>query len=285
MAARSGPDLGAHPGHSLDPGFIREIRARHAVACPRRRRVIRGKIAQFAESKWPWDRISFKREPIPMNTITIRPFAAAKLLTVAALALGGCHVTGIRGNGDITTENRTVPDFTSVEADGAFTITWSNGPAGFKITTDQNLLRHVETSVRGTKLRIHSRGQLRPTEGIKVTLSSSGLSGASLTGAVRLTATKLSGKGLYLEGTGATRVVADGTVSELMASMSGASKLEASSLQAETVVLSISGAGKAEVAASKTLKVSISGAGKVTYTGNPTVEKHISGAGSVRQRD
>ncbi len=72
-----------------------------------------------------------------MNTIMIRPFAAAKLLTFAALALGGCHVSGIRGNGDITTETRTVPDFTSVEADGAFTITWSNGPAGLKITTDR----------------------------------------------------------------------------------------------------------------------------------------------------
>lgn len=221
-----------------------------------------------------------------MNTIPIRPFAAAKLLTFAALALGGCHVTGIRGNGHVTTETRTVPDFTSVEADGAFTITWSKAPAALKITTDQNLLSHVETSVRGSKLRIHSRGQLRPTEGkIKVLISSSALSGASLTGAVRLTATKLSGKGFYLEGTGATRVVVDGTVNELMATMAGASRLDAGSLQAETVALSISGAGKAEVAASKILKVAISGAGKVTYTGNPTVEKHISGAGSVRQRD
>lgn len=220
-----------------------------------------------------------------MNTITIRPFAAAKLLTFAALALGGCHITGIRGNGNVTTETRTVPDFTSVEADGAFTITWSNAPAALKITTDQNLLSHIETSVSGKKLRVHSRGQLRPTEGIKVTLSSSGMNGARLTGAVRLTATKVSGKGFYLEGTGATRVLVDGTVNELMATMSGASRLEAESLQAETVELSISGAGKAEVAASKILKVAISGAGKVTYTGNPQVEKHISGAGSVRQRD
>jgi hypothetical protein len=220
-----------------------------------------------------------------MNTITIRPFAAAKLLTFAALALGGCHVTGIKGNGNVIAETRTVPDFTSVEADGAFTITWSNAPAALKITTDQNLLSRIETSMHGTKLRLHSRGQLRPTDGIKVTLSSSALSGARLTGAVRLTATNLSGKGLYLEGTGATRVVADGTVEELMATMSGASKLEAESLQAETVALAISGAGKAEVAASKVLKVSISGAGKVTYSGNPTIEKHISGAGSVRQRN
>lgn len=220
-----------------------------------------------------------------MKTIMIRPFAAAKLLTFAALALGGCHVSGIRGNGDITTETRTVPDFTSVEANGAFTITWSNAPAALKITTDQNLLSRIETSVSGTKLLLRSRGQLRPTEGIKVTLSSSGMSGARLTGAVRFTAARLAGKGFYLESSGATRVNVDGTVTELMATMSGASRLDAESLKAETVELSISGAGKAQVAASKILKVAISGAGKVTYTGDPTVEKQISGAGSVRQRD
>jgi hypothetical protein len=248
-------------------------------------RGIRSQVQPISESKSARGCISFKRDLIAMNTITIRPFATAKLLTFAALALAGCHITGIRGNGNVITETRTVPDFTSVEADGALTITWSNAPASLKITTDQNLLRHIDTSVRGGKLRIHSRDQLRPTEGIKVTLSSSALSGARLTGAVRLTATRLAGKGLYLEGTGATRVVADGRVDELMATMSGASRLDAASLQAETVEMSISGAGKAEVAASKVLKVAISGAGKVTYTGNPTVEKHISGAGSVRQRD
>ena len=212
-----------------------------------------------------------------MNTIPIRPFAAAKLLTfvvlVLALALTGCHITGIRGNGDITTESRTVPDFTSVDADGALVITWSNAPVALKITGDQNLLSHIETGVSDRKLRIHSRGRLVPTERIKVTLSSSALSGARLTGAVRLTASRLSGNGFYLEGTGATRVEADGTVNELMATMSGASRLDAGSLQAQIVELSISGAGKADVAASKILKVSISGAGKVTYSGSPQVEK------------
>jgi hypothetical protein len=67
--------------------------------------------------------------------------------------------------------------------------------------------------------------------------------------------------------------------------MSGASKLDAESLQVKTAELSISGAGKAEVSPSEVLKVAISGAGKVTYIGNPTVEKHISGAGSIRRRD
>ena len=220
-----------------------------------------------------------------MSTIPIRPFLAAKLLTFAALTLGGCHLTGIRGNGHIVTENRPVTEFTSVEAEGAFDIEWVPGPSSCTIRTDENLLRHVETSMNGKKLVLEWHGQLHPTHGMKVKLSSASMTGARLTGAVRLTATRLSGNGFYLEGTGATRVTVDGAMNELMATMSGASKLDAESLLVKTAELSISGAGKAEVSASDVLKVAISGAGKVTYTGNPAVEKHVSGAGTVRKRD
>ena len=220
-----------------------------------------------------------------MSTITIRPFLAAKLLTFAALTLGGCHWTGIRGNGHIVTENRPVEEFTSIEAEGAFDIDWTPGPPNCTIRTDENLLRHVETSMDGKKLRLEWHGQLHPTHGMKVKLSSSSVTGARLTGAVRLTATRLSGRGFYLDGTGATRVTADGTVNELMATLTGASKLDAESLQVRTAELSISGAGKAAVSASEILKVAISGAGKVTYSGNPAIERHISGAGSIRKRD
>jgi hypothetical protein len=220
-----------------------------------------------------------------MSTITIRPFLAAKLLTFAALTLGGCHLTGIRGNGHIVTENRPVEEFTSVEAEGAFDIEWVAGPASCTIRTDENLLRHVDANVIGKKLQLEWHGQLHPTHGMKVKLSSSSITAARLTGAVRLSATRISGKGFYLEGTGATRVTVDGTVNELLATMSGASRLDAESLQVKTAEISISGAGKAEVSASESLKVAISGAGKVTYNGNPTVEKHVSGAGTIRKRD
>jgi hypothetical protein len=220
-----------------------------------------------------------------MSTITIRPFLAAKLLTFAALTLGGCHLTGIRGNGHLVTENRPVQEFTSVEAEGAFDIEWMPGPASCTIRTDENLLRHVEISMNGKKLQLEWHGQLHPTHGMKVKISSASMTAARLTGAVRLSATRLSGKGFYLEGTGATRVTTDGTVDELLATMSGASKLDAESLQVKIAELSISGAGKAEVSASEVLKVAISGAGKVTYNGNPAIERHISGAGSVRKRD
>ena len=220
-----------------------------------------------------------------MSTITIRPFAAMKLLTFAALTLGGCHWTGIRGNGHIVTEDRPVQEFTSVEAEGAFDIEWVSGPPSCTIRTDENLLRHVETSMNGKKLVLEWHGQLHPTHGMKVKLSSASMSGARITGAVRFSATRLSGKGFYLEATGATRVTVDGTANELLATMSGASRLDAESLQVKIAELSISGAGKAEVSASDSLKVAISGAGKVTYNGNPTIKKHINNTDSIRQHD
>ena len=220
-----------------------------------------------------------------MNTIMIRPFAAVKLLTFAALALGGCRVSGIRGNGEIVTQNRSVQEFASVEAEGAFTIDWVQGPPSCTITTDENLQSRVETRMRGSRLELSWHGQLRPTRGVKVKISSSTLNAARLSGAVRLNATRISGKGFYLDAAGATRVNVDGMVGELLATMAGASRLDAEDLQVKSAELSISGAGKAEVWASDTLKVSISGAGKVTYRGTPTVEKDISGAGSVRRRD
>ena len=220
-----------------------------------------------------------------MSTIYIRPFAALKLLTFAALCLGGCHWTGIRGNGHIVTEDRPVREFSSVEAEGAFDIQWVSGPASCSIKTDENLLRHVETSMDGKTLRLEWNGQLHPTRGMKVRLSSGSLTGARLTGAVRLNAARLAGKGFYLDGTGATRVTVDGAAEELMATLTGASKLDAEALQVKNAQLSISGAGKAEVSASDILKVAISGAGKVTYNGNPAIERHISGAGTIRRRD
>jgi hypothetical protein len=51
------------------------------------------------------------------------------------------------------------------------------------------------------------------------------------------------------------------------------------------VEISVTGAGKAELAVSNSLKASITGAGKVTYLGDPkSVKKDITGAGSIERR-
>jgi Putative auto-transporter adhesin, head GIN domain len=206
-------------------------------------------------------------------------------LTVCIALASGCRWVGIRGNGHIETEDRTISSFTEIDTGGAFEIEWQSGSPALRITTDENLLSYVESDVSGDTLHLRTQEQIWPTHGIKVVISSPTRTGARSRGAVRLTAKQLTGPKFVLEASGASRVTLDGTVNELLADMTGASQLDAGELQTKTAEISTTGAGDAEVAVAETLKVAITGAGKVSYSGNPTIEKHITGAGSVRRKE
>ena len=215
-----------------------------------------------------------------MKKITI-VFLAACIALVA-----GCNWVGIRGNGHIKTDERTISAFTNIDAGGAFQIEWQSGAPTLSITTDENLLPYIDNQISGETLHLHTREQIWPTHGIKVVISSPTRTGAKTSGAAKLTANQLSGPRFALESTGAAEVKLDGNIDELLADMTGASELHAGGLQTKTTEIATTGAADAEIAVSETLKVAITGAGKVSYSGNPkTIEKHISGAGSIRHRD
>ena len=209
--------------------------------------------------------------------------AAVSLLV---LLFSGCDWRGIRGNGDIKTEQRPVTAFTRVDAGGFYEIEWHPGPPSFSLTTDENLISHVKTSVEGNQLKIETQDSIAPSHGVKVAITSPSLDGATLSGAVKLNADRLSGATFGLETSGAAKVTLTGKVNRLLASLTGASKLEATNLAADDVELSVTGAGKADVSASNLLRAAITGAGKVSYTGHPkSVEKKITGAGKIEPRD
>jgi len=208
------------------------------------------------------------------------------LLAGCVALVVGCHLPGIRGNGHIKSEERSLVSFVNLDAGGAFEIEWQNGSPALRITTDENLLRYVESNVSDDTLHLRTRGHIWPTHGIKVVISSPTRAGGKIRGAVKLTAKQLSGPIFALEAKGASRVSLDGSVDRLLVDMTGASQLTAAGLQAKTAEISTTGAGDAEVAVSDMLKVAITGAGKVTYSGNPpTIKKQITGAGSIRHKD
>lgn len=207
--------------------------------------------------------------------------------TLVALTIfaSSCRWAGIRGNGHVITDQRMAGDFSEIQAGGAFQIEWRSGAPALSITTDENLLRYINTQNIGNRLRLRSERALWPTHGIKVVISSPTRIGAKLTGATRLTANQLSGEKFAVESGGAATVTLDGAIDELLADMTGASDLKAGSLQTKIAEISTTGAADAEIAVSDTLKVSITGAGKVTYSGNPpTIEKHVTGVGSIRHK-
>jgi hypothetical protein len=206
-------------------------------------------------------------------------------LTICIALASGCRWVGIRGNGHIETDDRTISAFTEIDAGGAFEIEWQSGSPALRITTDENLLSYVEGDVSGETLHLRTHEHIWPTHGIKVVVSSPTRTAARIRGAVKLTAKQLTGPKFALEGRGASQVSLDGNIDELLADMTGASELNASGLQTKTAEISTTGAANTEVAAAEILKVAITGAGKVSYSGNPTIEKHITGAGSVHRKE
>ena len=215
-----------------------------------------------------------------MKKITFVVLSGCLILVV------GCHLPGIRGNGQIKTEERPIAAFSNLDAGGTFEIEWQNGSPALRITTDENLLPYIENDVSDDTLRLRTREHVWPTRGVKIVISSPTRTGGRIRGAVKLTVKQLSGPTFALESAGAAEVSLDGSIDQLLVDMTGASQLAADELQAKTAEISTTGAGDAEVAVSDTLKVAITGAGKVTYSGNPpTIQKQITGAGSIRHKD
>lgn len=213
-----------------------------------------------------------------------KPYLAALVLLI--LLSAGCDWRGVRGNGNIKTEQRPVTTFNRIEAGGFYDIQWQPGSPSLRLTTDENLLSNIATSVTGNVLKIETDGQIAPTHGVRLVITSESLGGADLSGALKLEATQLSGDRFTLETSGASKVMLTGAVNRLAANLTGASKLNAATLQSQDVEISVTGAGKADITATNSLKAAITGAGRVSYGGNPkSVEKKITGAGKIGPRD
>ena len=207
-------------------------------------------------------------------------------LALVLFLVAGCNWKGIRGNGVVKTETRSVTAFSKIDAGGFFELSWQPGPPSVTVTTDENLLSHITTEVTGDQLKIGMDGPIMMSNGIKVMVTSPSLTTAELSGAVEFTAKSLVGPKFFLDTSGAAKVTLSGKTARLLANLTGASKLSADELQAEDVELSVHGAGQADVTETNTLKAAITGAGKVVYGGSPkSVEKKITGAGKIEPRD
>jgi hypothetical protein len=173
-----------------------------------------------------------------------------------------------------------------------------------RIETDDNLLRYIETDVRGDTLTIrHRRGiGLRPRRPIEYFLTVKALESVELSGAGNVSLPQLDAERLDVEISGAGSIdledlhadrlrvkisgagdfaVEGGEVKDQEIAISGAGDYRARDLESDTAQLSLSGLGSATLWVRKHLDVHITGAGSVRYAGRPTVEKHVTGIGNV----
>lgn len=210
----------------------------------------------------------------------------------------------VKGNGNVTTENRTAGNFEEISTSGVYKVVLQQGSTNsIKVEAENNLLPYIQTEVSGNELEIHTkRGySIDPTKDITIyitiqqvkKLSASGASGYNSVGTIKsdhlelsfsgATNAKLDLKARKLEAgmSGASKLELSGSCDEVEYRVSGAGNIAALELQAQQAEIGISGSGEAKVNVQKKLDVSISGVGKVKYKGEPAISQSVSGMGRI----
>lgn len=210
------------------------------------------------------------------------------LLSVLLIAvlIQGCKIGGVKGSGNIIEATRSIDDFEIVEISGAYDVDISVGKAAsLEIIADDNLMKYIETDVRGNKLVIRSKKNLRPRNEIEIFITTPNLIKIESSGASSITAYGIDNEIFQSELSGAGSINLSGKTEKFRADMSGAGNINAKELIADYVKVGISGACSAVVHASKSIKADVSGVGSIDYYGDPEeVDSNISGVGSINRK-
>jgi hypothetical protein len=234
------------------------------------------------------------------------------LIAAATVVLfSGCrYVTGqrIRGNGNVSTEERTPGSFNSVASHGSFNVYVSSGNQSVKIEAEDNLLPYIETYVDGSVLQVDTKENywLRPSRPVKIYVSSPNFQSIHSYGSgdiIGLSKITDSSK-LDLEVNGSANIKMDvnapnisveingsgdinlsGAARTFDGEIHGSGNVKAMNLQSEDATVKIYGSGDADIFASVKLDVHVAGSGDVNYKGNAQVSSSIAGSGRVKKVD
>ena len=226
------------------------------------------------------------------------------LLLASTGLMGSCiDITGVKGDGHVVKEDRSVSSFTSLEVSGAFNVYLYQGNAEkLTVEADQNLMQHIKTEVKADRLKIYTDEDIKKATKLNIYLTFEELEMMSISGAVSVEGEDLMHfDELYLDGSGASEITLNLEAAELKTDFSGASEIElsgeaksvrfdisgaseidAADFRITNCKLDVSGAADASVNVSGNLEVDVSGAATVRYKGNPKVVSDISGAGSLK---
>jgi len=212
---------------------------------------------------------------------------------------------GIKGNGNVIKQERSVSSFAGIEVGGAFKVYLTQGEKEtLVVEADENLLDVIETEVRGNTLRIKTTEDIRDSKALNIYITFKNLDDLDISGACNLTGEnkfklgdldlecsgasdvmlKLSAEHLNLDCSGACEMDIYGSAESIDLDISGASHLDASDLEVKICNADVSGASSGKVFVTGELSAEVSGAGSLKYKGDAVIKNHdVSGAGSLRK--
>ncbi|MGI9516079.1 MAG: GIN domain-containing protein, partial [Pirellulaceae bacterium] len=181
------------------------------------------------------------------------------------------------------TETRDLDSFDKVSLEEFGTIHVSFGDTQtVTVTTDDNLVSLVETTVQDGELKVRPIKALNPSVDLVIHVTVPRLTSAELAGAARLNIIDIDGESLDIELAGACGVDATGQVDKLSVELAGACRARLRNLKTRHAVVEIAGTGSAVVFASESIDAEAAGFASITCHGNPDdVKKEAAGISRV----
>lgn len=192
----------------------------------------------------------------------------------------------VSGSGNIVKQTRDISDFKSLDVGGVFKVEVT-AQKDFKVEveSDDNLLPLIRTEVRGGTLHIDADKHLKSSSPIVIRVSAPDIENLEASGVSNISVVNVKNERLSIDSSGASKITVQGDTSNFVVDVSGASRIDAASLNASTAKVGASGASNVAVNVTDELSVDASGASKITYSGTPkNIVKKTSGASSVMQR-
>ncbi len=237
---------------------------------------------------------------------TIRFFM---LFLLVVFLSAGCVVDipdTVTGNGDIVTNDRSVPEFTGIKVGSGIDVFITRGDdQKVKVEADENLQDYIRTEVEDRVLRIYTDKSIRMAKSKKVHITCKTLnkidvsSAGDVTGLSRFQADEID---IELSSAGDLKFEIDagkidislssagnaelkGTTGTLKAQLSSAGDLNAFEMEARVADVSVSSAGNARVFVTEEASFKSSSAGSIYYKGEPRIKEiQTSSAGSVNKK-
>ncbi len=174
----------------------------------------------------------------------------------------------VRGNGDIQTSKRAMGIFTSVavEFPAEVEIVCKSYPF-LEITSDKNILDHIQVSESGSELRISQKGWIEASKGVVIKIGAAFIDNLETNGYGDYKVTGIDVPTFNLVNPVGS-VSLEGKARELKVNL-GTGSVDASRLTAESVLVHITSWGTAHIFATDKVEGYVAGRGKVVYSGNP----------------
>lgn len=230
-------------------------------------------------------------------------------LLAATLLFSACmHVDmqqEIRGSGKLSSETRSLGQFTKVRLEGAMDVYITQGATeSARIEADDNLLKYITTDVSKNELEISTSESIESDNPVKVYVTVRSLTAMNLEGSGSMvTQVPFSSKEFVASIAGSGDIDANIKAEKLNASIAGSGdvKLKGSAdlasvnvagsgdvkgfdFVARTASVDIAGSGDCEVNAIEQLTGNIMGSGSIYYHGDPKLNTSIMGSGDIKKR-